>query len=76
MQAELVNAGTPQQHALGIVYGVGADMLWSRWMDARQGGFKVMRHTESTSARILWSDLDRIDQQAMVRNNAGEWNLD
>lgn len=76
MQSELVNAGTAQQHALGIVYGVGADMLWSRWMDARQGGFKVMRHAESTSARILWSDLDRVDSQAMVRNNAGEWNLD
>ena len=74
--ADLRNAPTEAQHALGIVYGVGADILWSRWMDARQGGFKVQRHSESTSARLLWSDLDHVDNQAMVRNNAGEWELD
>jgi hypothetical protein len=75
-QAELVNATTSAQHALGIVYGVGADILWSRWMDARQGGFKVKRHGTSDRARIIWSDLDHVDSQAMVRNDAGEWNLD
>ena len=76
MQAQMMSAPTSQQHALGIVCSVAADIAWSRWMDARQGGFQVKRHGESTSGRILWSDLDHVDKQAMVRNSAGHWDAD